>query len=219
MNQEKIRKVLSFKNYCLTTSDLKTIEPAGWVNGSIIGFFIEYLAETYPKPSIESRIYICDPLFSAFLLYEDDPETLFECLSPLNLASFSLLLFPVNTKESKFAFGGEHWTLLGIFLKEKNVVSLNSLDFQNKNEEKLLRKLVSFLSSKADFTRAPTILPKEKQKNSFDCGVYLMVFLEKIWRQSILKEKELRESIWPITPEEVSEKRRAIHDLILVLGS
>lgn len=112
-------------------------------------------------------------------------------LEGLDLSEQSYILIPVNDSPAvdKAGGSGSHWSLL-LYVKNKDMFlyfdSAGSMNY--KHAEVIAKRLQTKLGSNPD--KPVKIISTPQQENSFDCGVYLILFTE-IIAQFILNEKPI----------------------------
>nr|CAB3265972.1 sentrin-specific protease 8-like [Phallusia mammillata] len=201
--------VLNYHDSLLRNSDVKLLEEGNWLNDNIIGFMFEYF-----RQELFSRddILFLDPDFAQLIKLSQNDEAL-SLLSTVGLNGKCLIFISVNNNRSTTVAGGTHWSLLVYDAALKCFEHYDSCAQTNEDEAKYLAKLLS---------QALSVTPKledksfAEQKNSSDCGVYV------IKTASVLCSSKIRQEpcdFSAITPTAVASERQRIKQLIMEKSS
>ena len=131
---------------------------------------------------------------------------------------------PINDKEDKFqAVGGSHWGLLVYNVEKDNFLYLDSMNNIISNTGSIAAKIKSVKNQKEFIENDVEIFQiKEipQQKNSYDCGMYVLVFTEVI--SEFLGKGgdfiDIGRELAKIDQNTIKEKRKEIKKLILSLA-
>lgn len=160
--------VLSFQDTLLRESDVATLSKGGWLNDNIISFYLQYLETKTYNDLNEVALLAAEVVQLIKSLTTADIERMFS-----HLKSKKLIVLPINDC-SISSTGGTHWSLLiyhrGAFFHLDSSSSRNSEDSY----------LVGGLLSRALFGKKLPIteLRCASQRNSNDCGLYVLEFAE-----------------------------------------
>jgi Ulp1 family protease len=187
--------------------DLDTLEDSACVGDMIISFQIRLLETKYP----DSR--------SMFIL----PQTVqFIQLFPFNVVKETLDGFNLHTYESvflpladvdRFGRGATHWSLLCIDrtsgLKFHHFDSMSHANRRSALE--LIRIMTQYLGGTGPEV---AFLPCPVQPNSFDCGVYVMGYMDLYLQTGKVHEEACK----LLTPDFVTQYRRNLRAHIVQLS-
>jgi len=186
------------------------MNPTAWITDDSIDIFYEYFSHFSKIPNV----LLVPASTAALILYEDISELQF-ILEGLNFGKNKYWLIPVNDKTDPTAAGGMHWSLLyfdGIafyHLDSKNY----SANWENANI--IAQKLIKlYLEGK------PIKVIQEKnyaiQKNSYDCGMYVIAASEKICENINLGfPNPLINLSQDLTSEFIAKKRKEIYEMFV----
>ncbi|NXF86848.1 SENP8 protease, partial [Eubucco bourcierii] len=173
--------VLSYMDSLLRQSDVALLDPPNWLNDQIIGFAFEYFAHHEFKAFWQEICFI-SPEVAQFIKCADNPQEVGLFLQPLQLHGKKLVLFPINDNSNQLA-GGTHWSLL-VYYGDKDCFShYDSRGTYNASHAKQVVEKVEFFVRPS---AGKTILVEElgpTQKNSYDCGMYVICMAEAVCRR------------------------------------
>lgn len=217
--RKKEKIVLNYQNSLLRSSDVNLLTGPYWLNDLIISFYMEYLeADVYQNN--KDILFVSPEVVQCIKLVSKEEMSVF--LDPLNAAEKSFIFFPLNDNEEDRA-GGHHWSLLVFSRPEQTFFYFDSL---NSSDAKLY---IAFIRDLAYAVKCPEFDIKTatcaKQTNSYDCGVYVLCFIELLAKQvsehgSVESDDERNGTsyLMKITPETIRFKRLGILNLIIDLG-
>ena len=198
--------LLTYGSCTLRSSDISLVSPNHWLNDQIILFYFEYLQSIIPNLSC----LLIDPSTSFILLIEEDEEDLIEGLSQITFEHKRFLFFPINNHLDPGVNGGSHWTLLIVDLDQKKSFYYDSMNTKGqnfKNAKLINRKLASYLH--VDETKIVCVRIERPQNNSSDCGVFVLMITEFVYRNCdcLLSDAE-------VSPEKAWQMRAEISKII-----
>lgn len=182
-------RILSYHDEILRRSDLGILSSrSSFINDRIISFYLTHVSLALSR-SFSTTLMIPPSLSYLISLCPNDPQI----ISPLNLPSKTLILFPVNDNpDPTVAEGGTHWSLL-VYNRESNeFVHHDSFSGLNSRCARRLREavkgFVGWDGENARFVEART----PQQRNGFDCGLFVMAIARAVceWKERGMAEEE-----------------------------
>lgn len=135
-------------------------------------------------------------------------------VEPLRPSIRKFLFFPVNDND-RDRDGGTHWSLLVYSRPENTFYTFDSANNQNNYATtKVIEVLRSVLNCQSAFS---IDYPSTQQRNSFDCGIYVICNVENIVKH-ILRGAGAVRQVPELDKEIVGRKRREILATIGALG-
>ena len=135
-----------------------------------------------------------------------------ELLSDTGLGDKTIACIPINNRNEQENKRGSHWSLL-VWRKERRrgkFLHYDPIDGMNIEVAKdMVRKLKRL--DRFTFEANTKEVDCPRQRNSYDCGIYVIIMMEKILRN--LKDNRCIEDI-EITQEEADEKRESLRKKI-----
>ncbi|KAK6023622.1 Ulp1 protease family, catalytic domain protein [Ostertagia ostertagi] len=162
---EKDSKVLSYGDVVLYTSDLYTLNPGTWLNDNIISFACEYMLSK-AAPEVREQVAIVSAASCELIRYSGDMEIVRDIF-------FSLGFF--KGKAIKTIVGGNHWSLL-VF--DRRSARFEYYDSMRPAKDAVARQLVNTIKPVLGAPEVSfEIVECPQQRNSFDCGMYVIEFV------------------------------------------
>ncbi|XP_041034414.1 sentrin-specific protease 8 isoform X1 [Carcharodon carcharias] len=194
--------ILSYHDSLIRRSDLSLLNPPNWLNDHIIAFAFEYFATEQYKELLGSACFI-SPEVTQFIKCMASQQELAIFLEPLALAEKSLVFLAVNDNSVQAA-GGSHWSLL-FYNRDGNCFShYDSCSNMNASHARqIAKKLQHFLGTKSEVPFVEE--PAPVQKNSYDCGMYVMCNTEALCEQYLRRDR--RPPMMVVTPTYITQKR------------
>lgn len=165
-------RILSYHDEILRRSDLGILRSrSSFINDRIISFYFTHLSLSLSRSSSSTTLLIPPSLSYLISLCPNDPQI----LSPLDLPSKTLVLFPVNDNpDPTVAEGGTHWSLLVYNRGSNEFVHHDSLNGANswcaRRLYEAVKGFVGCDGESARFVEART----PQQRNGYDCGLFVM---------------------------------------------
>jgi len=171
--------------------DIVRFSNCGWLNNSVIdrslAMFMQHLQACYLKNPEDIRIKQYQIFYTGLMFdirpYEQNTKIFYDYMYQENwykhfedLFDKEFLVYPTNMTQ-------EHWFLIVVFLKKKEILyydscgydQLSYLDFVEKSlvDEAKARNRLDFTQTfkKSKFTQTP------QQKNGYDCGVFMIMMI------------------------------------------
>jgi hypothetical protein len=201
-------------------------------------FFSDLATQKSPGPS--DMVLLMDPATAFWLTVQEDPEHVREAIEAMKLQERELVLCPINDNcDGSLADGGTHWALLVCWDRQHGFggyptdATKGGLFSRFTYYDSLDRNGNAHHS--ANFAQAKTLASRlagrpvevavgacARQTNSFDCGVYVLLFSEIVAntflstptraRAGLSIHNEFRVPVWEerlaaVTPEEVAAHR------------
>ena len=171
--------ILSSKNCSVTKEDISTLAPYTYLNDLIISFYYEIIQDKYPSKDIT----LLDPAVSQSIILdssdgnEEDLEDLKQCIFlPLELDKKKFVFAPVNDNTKlQYTTSGSHWTLNVVDIQNKLIYYLDSNNGNVSNAHTFHDRFEKLFGEKFKFLYG---LNHQYQKNSYDCGMFLLGFTE-----------------------------------------
>jgi sentrin-specific protease 1 len=208
--------LFTFNNIDFTSDDSIRLDQGNWLNDNVLSFWIWEIKKKMKKTE---KVFIFDSSFMAILLkgdtYDYGRVKRWTTNKEIDIFENNFLLIPVHVS-------GNHWLLLVANLQERVVTIMDSLDQKGRYSD-LKEVLVNYLED--EFKTVKGISPLDQhfevvqdlnapeQQNSYDCGIFVLIFIERIVRHS-LDIEENRSSgnkkskiIGPISEHEALDKR------------
>ena len=217
--RSKIRKLKTITSVGLamgkmmSKTDEKSIEPGQWITDKIITLAIQNMRGNQEiNRVIEERVTIIDPCVAHLIRIINSIETSRELVSDTGLREKTIACIPINNRNEQENRKGSHWSLLvwkkdrrrGKFLHYDPIRSMNT-----GVAKEMVNKLKRLDGATFEANKREVDCPR--QRNNYDCGIYVILMIEKIIRN--LKEDKCIETIG-ITQEEVDGKREELKNKI-----
>lgn len=193
--------IVSYHSVALYPEDVALLEPTQWLNDAVLTFGIERLEHNLfsSRPDLA----FLHPSLSMILLLEDDEDDLAATLKGLKLQEKQFLFVPINdSADAEKVAAGSHWTLLVMKIgrDEAGITSCEAVHLDSANPggkrsgnhaiatsvaNRITCYLFSSTSSPSASSRPTTTVTLAsascaKQQNGYDCGVYVLWFMEKV---------------------------------------
>ena len=172
-----------------------------------------------------------DPAVTSLLTYESNVSELILCFGDLFQTRMEYVFLPVNSNTNlptELKSGqtlGSHWALLVYRAEKEDFIYFDSMGGILKSAERLAQKFCCVYNSDEKLIKKKADikfnLKTPKQKNSFDCGIFVLTFTQKIFEFLEKDEKNLVDEKFLFDDgidKEVSSKRKEIKKLILDLA-
>lgn len=222
-----------------TESLAATFEPEQWLTDASLtyafsalskdsgGPYQELNGEVKPGSALPKDVVFVDPAAAFWFALETDPEALQKARSSLKLKDAKLVLCPVNDSQERFkADSGAHWSLLVAWRSQ------DSFSVRPKWRCLYYDSLGVHVSSASKLTRVTLLAERllgeavvvgigrcARQVNSFDCGLYVLVFSRWILSATLKHwdamgySAELDPSLWEehvqaVSPQLIQEHRQ-----------
>lgn len=165
--------VLSYYDCLLRTRDIVLLQGSHWLNDVIIGFYFEYLDETFNKTERKDFYFISPELTQ--LLKMTDPNQYIIFLDPFSISECKCIFFPLNNCDKKDTAGGTHWSLLIFCRGDRTCYHFDSAKGYNGSiASKFAENVMNCVLDKKETNRRFVEVDSPQQKNSYDCGIYVL---------------------------------------------
>ncbi|XP_060587910.1 sentrin-specific protease 8-like [Ruditapes philippinarum] len=202
--------VVSFNDSLIHQSDVDLLDGPNWINDNLINFCFEYFEKEQFNHSAD-KLALISPDVVQFIKLAPDDE-LGEFLKPLNLPSKEFIFLPVNDNQVSNQAGGTHWSLLVYVRNKQEFRHYDSMECTNKEIAKILAYKVQPYFQAPRGRMKVIEVDSPKQKNSFDCGVYVISIAEHLCKELCEGYNIPLNDL--VNSESVSKKRSQIKDLI-----
>lgn len=171
---------LSYYNSCLGDEDISLLEDGRWLNDNVIGFIFDYFENELFANLVRSKgVTFVSPEVGQLIKLFTDSSELSMILEPIGMKEKDYVMIPVNDNEEN-SIGGSHWSLL---VYEANSLTFTHFDscfgFNNNAASTLAKRLSPLLRGTSQTTKFVEGL-SPRQDNGYDCGVYVISFVETI---------------------------------------
>ncbi|KAL3318420.1 SUMO1 sentrin specific peptidase 8 [Cichlidogyrus casuarinus] len=159
----------------LRECDLVTVNPGEWINDNVISFMYEHLTHCFLGTAKE-RILLMEPCVVQ-LAVSSDPSVIFD---PLHVRQREWIFLPVNDVNASPApcsSSGSHWALVVFSPSRHEAFYIDSSGFSNLNSAKMV---CDALCRYCNLYLELQPLQCLQQDNGYDCGIYCLVFTERI---------------------------------------
>ena len=232
--------LVSYHDSIVRLSNLKTLDNSNWLDDNIITFAIEYLQHEskFAKDNHNLFVFVSPPIVQ--LLKMSDHLLTEQFLQSMDFLKAKFLILPINNNQRVTAFAGTHWSLLILSIQGINFFLLNFIQLFF-SLEKILYHFDS--ASSSNDSTAQRIQEKfqiffhqtiplrncccPQQENFFDCGLYVIVFIEEFCRfiyqscllnnekyERIIFEKFMNELNYSITSDYIHQRRYQLKALL-----
>lgn len=213
---------VNFRGCIVYESDATLLEDRNWLNDSLLLFAMLRLEERHANPSLA----FMDPCVVSYLNCQcaSDAERV-QFGADNNLGSKSHLLVPI-TNSTSFDRSSTHWSLLVIETASRVCAHFDSC--QQSNYEAALATTRNLLVALCLPHNSDLQLIKAKsphQQNSYDCGVYTILFADVLARSISESQQAARNDgvsteqllLSAVTPQRARELRLALQEAVLSL--
>lgn len=215
--------------------DYITLNPGIFINDIVVNFYLNFLSMFYEKSSFTFNIF--NTFFYPLISFKSNkgsfPELI--CSKPkknLNIFDYNYLVIPI--------FEGNHWSIIIVThpnkmkdISKDNFPWIIYLDSYYEKNDKCIDIIKRFLYSeyalhngiysredyftKIKFIR--TFIPKvPRQPNTFDCGIFMLTYIEKFLSNPTFLEQQINELNFDLTNwfdvESTLQKRKKIKSFI-----
>jgi len=175
--------VLSYGDCLLRTRDVALLKSPNWLNDALIGFAFEFLFNQLSH-DLRSSVCMIAPEVTQFIKLsasgdEEGGLPLEIFLEPLKLEEKDFVFLAINDQDDSESAGGNHWSLL-VFSRSNNAfVHFDSASYNRSDADRVAKKVAPFVkcSSSPRFVESSRAA---KQRNGFDCGMFLIRHAEVI---------------------------------------
>ena len=162
------------KGVNLKERDVETIKEGKWLNDKVLSFAFEEMQRKHS--SKDEKIIFVNPVITQLIKVSTDEKDIKGAIDDIGLRKADWLFFPVNDNHTDKE-GGTHWSLLLYSQNENTFYHFDPICGMNdESVTMLIKKLID--SGKKIPEVKYVICPR--QRNSYDCGPYTLMFAEKI---------------------------------------
>ena len=171
--------VASISDVAIQQYDINTISsPYSWVNDAIIHIFGRMIEKNInnSESGLTKKILFVAPCTVQFIRFFQNDDEVKGCLQNLNIELFETVFFPI-TNGTSFTSRGNHWSLLIFIPSLKEFMYCDSISsHRNIPMAHSLIKKIEFHLNYQKTKLSELDLPC--QNNSYDCGVFVMAYME-----------------------------------------
>uniref|UniRef100_A0A915D0T6 Ubiquitin-like protease family profile domain-containing protein n=1 Tax=Ditylenchus dipsaci TaxID=166011 RepID=A0A915D0T6_9BILA len=172
LEDDPLEKVCMEKfRIALTQRDLQRFNPEQWLNDQAINFCMQLIVQRCQSNDSLPSIYVFESFFWIRLELKG-PKAMLSWTTSVDVFDYEMLFLPVHTPG--------HWSLVMVDLENGKLLYFDSLHSDGTKHLNLLKDfLAEFAEERGYATVDPShwlcLCPKDipKQKNSFDCGVFV----------------------------------------------
>lgn len=175
---ENQKYIACLRDVAIQQHDIDTIaKPHSWVNDAIIHIYGRIVEKKVNESDLDNKpILFVAPCTVQFLRFFQVDDEVQDCIQSLKIENFKSVFFPI-TNGTSFTSTGNHWCLLILLPSKRTFLYCDSIR-NNGNipmAKSLIKRLKTFLNyKKTDLV----IMDLPNQKNSYDCGVFIMSYME-----------------------------------------
>ena len=176
-------KILTYNRGHLTKGDFKSLNDRNWVRDPIIQLFITLLTEKAGTCLKNNKITIVTPSITQFLKTNTNKEFITDQIKELKLKESDWVMYPVNNNDDPTdGNGGSHWSLVVYRKKDNKYLHFDPIPMMNwRHGVKLMLSVLDCESIGRDGYGPQFVEMRcKKQENGYDCGPYVMMYLETI---------------------------------------
>lgn len=210
-------KNLIYENICLSPQDYNCFKGKNQLNDLCISFYYNYLLSTKSKTiqSLDQKIVFLDPAVVSNIYFDDSLEDLISMYSPLELENKDFIFIPINDNTDKFkSGGGTHWALMIYSKLDEKFIYIDSTNGRIGIINEIAIKIKSIMKrSSIKKDEGLIIYPQieRKQYNSYDCGVFVIEFTDKLI-EYIISQYELNKNEIYIEKLDYSNIFKDVHE-------
>ena len=202
--------VLEYQGTNITLKDIKTLDNEQWVCDEIIALFLAFMRE---DPTLnDKKVLLVNPA-TAFLLKEfEDKKSVQDLKVELRINEMEWIFYPINDNLKADKVGGTHWSLLMFCKRENKYYHYDPIVGKNtEHAKKLVMNIIdiSNFGTKGLPEYKDIICPQ--QENSFDCGPYIMLYIQELINNIITQKEGNR---FYINREDATKFRKQLQDII-----
>ena len=189
--RKEYEKLFEYDGGHLTEEDIISLFDGNHVTDSILLLFITILRRNKKLAMDRNKIKIVDPSVAHLLKNYRCLDTIDNQKTEQKLNEYDWVMYPVNN-DAPEGNGGTHWSLLVYRKKDNKFLHFDTIKGMNKKHAiELILKIQDDEMIGSD-GYGPQFVEIEcvKQKNGFDCGPFVMIFLETII-ENIVKGREV----------------------------
>ena len=189
---------------------LKSLEDRNFVTDPILQLFFTAFKERAKTYLGRNKIMIVMPAMAHILQNYISKESIRAQIMQLKLKEYDWVIYPVNNnKDPEDGNGGTHWSLLVYRKIDHKYLHFDPIHRLNRSHaiELMLNTLDSKSFDSDGFGPQFVDIACKKQENGYDCGPYVMMYLETII-ENIRKGREADDDMF--TPHEAGEIRKLL---------
>ena len=180
-NNNVYEKVMVYEGGHLSEEDVISLNDGNYVTDAIILFFINILRKMRMDNMVNNKIKIVDPSVAHLMKTSRCLDTIANQKNEEKLNEYDWVMYPVNN-DAPEGNGGTHWSLLVYRKRDNKFLHLDPIRGLNKKHAvELMLKIQDVEMIESDGYGPQFVeIPCEKQKNGFDCGPFVMIFMDTI---------------------------------------
>lgn len=196
---------LSYHAACVYKSEAATLAPFGWLNDSILTFWMEYLSyDVFPLQAQD--VCLVHP-GTAYLHTLLEPEDFVEAVEGLSLKSKRFVIAAINDSDSPAtSLSGSHWSLLVFDSIKRTFYHFDSGNGTNAHAARhAATAFWAALRNGKERFPGVTDAGANRQANGYDCGVHAAMTAEVILAAGAVDIAAVKAKV---TPAAVADYRR-----------
>ena len=209
---KEFKKLLVYEGGHLTEEDVISLNYGNYVTDAILLFFINKLRRMRMDSMVRNKIKIVDPSVAHLMKNSTCLNTITKQKNEERLNEYDWVMYPVNN-DAPDGNGGTHWSLLVYRKRDNKLLHFDPIKGLNKKHaiELMLKIQDEEMIDSDGYGPQFVEIPCEKQKNGFDCGPFVMIFMQTIL-ENIVKGREADNDKFVIY--KVDEMRETLRNII-----
>ena len=213
-NKDNKTSLISCGGSNLYQVDIDSMSDAGFVTDEVLQFFMQAMTKAMEEKMSKTkkgRVEIVGPNVVHYIQKQNDKKEIKWHKDGMGLNECDWAIFPINDKDDpERGDGGTHWSLLVYSRKDHRYLHFDPIKGMNtKHARDLHINLLDSNSYNKDGNLPPLVeMQCERQKNGYDCGMYVMMYMATIMR-NITEGREAKDvSVIPYKADEMRELLR-----------
>ena len=186
--------------------DIESIKEGKWMTDIIITYMLNNLQSWIQK---EGKNVICLDPTVVQCIRKGEKTVVEDIIKKRGLIDTEYIFLPVNNNDYLDRDAGSHWSLL-VYIKSKD--EFNHYDpIRGANKRHALEIVSGMVKASKNFRNKITNIESPQQKNSYDCGTYVIMYAQNI-ADNIVNNAFLNKI--EVITENVSKTRKLIYNYV-----